>query len=295
MTTHSELACFRDCPRKRLLRYGYGIRLDQEPGYLTFGRAWHALHEASDIAALTLDPYDRAALDEMWKAYPFKIEYVAVEAEFPPPGGWIGAPRIPIGFQGKLDAIVKLDDGRLALLERKTTASLDDNYWTRLEFDSQVAGYFVAARALGFDVQTVLYDVAEKPSIRPYKATPEDKRKYKADGTLYANQRASDETPAEYARRVAEWLAAEPRFHMRELPMTAQRLADWEADYYQQAQAIRDGAAWRNPAACVLFTPCDYLPICHRSDLDTNTPDGFRRSAVAHEELTARVGLATHS
>jgi len=284
MTTHSELACFRDCPRKRLLRYEYRLRPEIEPGYLTWGRAWALLHEAQPIDSLLLSPFDRAALQVMFDAYPWRFEYVEIEREFP--ANPEEQQALPIGYAGKIDAIVKLEDGRLAVMERKTTAAMDDTYRPRLEFDAQTVGYFIAARACGYDVQTVVYDVVEKPSIRPYKATPEEKRKYKADGTLYANQRALDETPAEFAARVSEWVAQEIRYHCWEVPVTAQRLQDWHDDYYAQRRAISEGAVWRNPNACVQWTACDFLPVCHRTDLDTETPEGFRRGTQQHEELT---------
>lgn len=292
MTTHSELACFRDCPRKRLLRYGYGLRQEIEPGYLTFGRAWALLHEAESIDKLALDPFQRAALDVLFASYPFAFEYLAIEREFPATEAERRA--LPLDYAGKIDAIVRLKDGRLAVMERKTTAALDDNYWKKLEFDSQVTGYFIAARACGYDVQTVVYDVVEKPSIKPLKATANPK--YKADGTLYANQRAFDETPAEYAARVFEWVAADHRFHLKELPITSQRIKEWEDDYHTQKAVIRAGAAWRNPNACVIWNPCEFLNVCHRSDLDTNTPDGFRRSGEKHPELqTATAAVTTAS
>jgi len=296
MTTHSELACFRDCPRKRLLRYGYGLRPSIEPGYLTFGKAWALLHEAQPIDKLSLDPFARVALEALFEHYPFAFEYIAVEREFP--ANDEERRKLPLDYRGKIDAIVRLQDGRLAVLERKTAAFVDDTYWARLQFDAQVVGYFIAARAAGIDVQTVVYDVVEKPSIRPYVATPMESRKYtKKDtknedgsirpaGSLYANQHEFDETPAEFQKRIVEWISLGLPYHTRELPITAQRIREWEDDYHTQLAVMNMGASWRNPSACVQWNnACDFLSVCHRTDLETETPETFRRSTTKHEEL----------
>ena len=42
--------------------------------------------------------------------------------------------------------------------------------------DGQVSGYYVGASTLGYEVDVCLYDVIRKPTIRPYKATPEESR-----------------------------------------------------------------------------------------------------------------------
>jgi hypothetical protein len=47
-------------------------------------------------------------------------------------------------------------------------------YVRRLLIDNQISGYMVAARK-NYDVQTVLYDIVKKPTIKPL-ATPVEKR-----------------------------------------------------------------------------------------------------------------------
>src|SRR5690606_32440122 len=124
---------------------------------------------------------------------------------------------------GKIDKIVRLPDGRTAIMEHKTTSdsiASDSDYWARLRLDSQISLYVLAARELGYDVQTVLYDVVRKPRHERYRATPPELRKYKKDGTLYANQRERDETPQEFGQRVYQAMYTEfdSYFARQEIP-----------------------------------------------------------------------------
>lgn len=68
---------------------------------------------------------------------------------------------------GKIDKIVRLYDGRLAVMEHKTAGqdiSPEADYWKRLRIDQQISLYYMAAQHLGYEIDTVLYDVARKPA-----------------------------------------------------------------------------------------------------------------------------------
>lgn len=75
---------------------------------------------------------------------------------------------------GKIDKIVQLHDGRLALMEHKTVGrdiGPETDYWKRLIIDSQISTYYVAALELGYKIDTVLYDVLRKPESNPIELT----------------------------------------------------------------------------------------------------------------------------
>ena len=70
---------------------------------------------------------------------------------------------------GVIDGLGQLHDGRLVLLEHKTTSDSvepDSDYWVRLRYNNQICQYVLAARSLGWDVEQILYCVARKPTIR---------------------------------------------------------------------------------------------------------------------------------
>ena len=281
--TNSSLSTFRDCPRKYRLAYNYRLRPTSMPDYVGIGSAYHIAHEYGEdgLDQASIDPFIREAARACYRGWTPRLvaEYVAIELRVQHDD-----------FAGGIDAIVRLVDGRLAVLERKTTATLDDDYWRRVELDSQVSGYFWLAREAGHDVQTVVYDVVERPAFRQLKATLV--KKYRKDGALYANQREHDETPAEFFARCER---RPEHYAMREVGITTQRIVEWRYDVNEQRRAIETGFAYRNTAACARRgSVCEYLSICHRSDLHENTPEGFVRVTDVHPEL-AREGQASQS
>lgn len=315
--THSRASCFRACPRRHQIRYELGIRPEETSFPLRVGSGFHAALEAADKGldidgAMTdniPDPFDLAMVAAMydgharrWEAYP--LEPVAAEIEFDLPltNPETGKASPVWRMCGKLDRLVRLPDGRIALMEYKTTSrdfSSGADYWLRLHLDQQLSIYVIAARELGYAVETILYDVTRRPMLRPLKATPVELRKYtQKTGELYANQRAEDETPPEFAARVAADIAAKQDHYFAriEIARLDQDLDDCRAELWQQQLAIREaqrtGRWYRNPDSCVSSTgwPCDFLSICLNRNLDTHTPSGFVRSENVHPEL---VGVAT--
>lgn len=311
--THSRMACNRACPRRHWLRYEQGIVPEEEPFFLRVGSAFHyaleQIENGSDpdaVAALlddrVWDDYDRALVVAMveghlkrWAGEPF--ETVAVEQVFrdmPIINPDTGATTPVWTLSGKMDRIVRLPDSRKALWERKTTSrdiSPGSDYWVSLEMDQQLSIYALAARHIGYDIATVIYDVTLRPALRPLKATPEESRKYTKAGALYANQRDRDETPEEFYERVAADIAAKPDkyFVRQEIARFEDDLVECMHEVWMQQLEIRQNQRsgyWRrNPGAC--FTPfrCDYVSICRSRDLRERTPFGFKRIEDVHPEL----------
>ena len=309
--THSRLSCFRACPRRHYLRYEVGLTKEEQSFALRVGSAFHEAHNAKDedrdidavIDAHLEDPYDKAIVAAMFDAHSRRwegedLEVVATELPFEIPlvNPRTGAATPIWRLAGKIDRIVKLTDGRLALMERKTTSrdfSPGADYWVRLHLDQQLSIYVIAARESGYPVDTILYDVTRRPALRPLKATPEEKRKYKVGGALYANQHANDETPPEFAGRVAGEIFDKPNYYFAriEIARLEQDLEDCRSEVWMQQLTIRnaqrDGHWYRNPDSCYEPWACDYLPICQNRDLEDFTPSGYVKVEDVHPELGA--------
>lgn len=311
LLTHSRLSCWRACPRQHYYRYELGLRPAKDDYALRVGSAFHAALEAQDkgldpevaLGEKLTDDFDMALVAAMFDAHSRyyadnRPETVASEQAFEMPltNPETGAPTPNFRLAGVIDRIVRLSDGRLALMENKTTSrdfAPGAEYWNRLHLDSQLTIYLIAARALGYDIATILYDVTRRPQQKPLKATPAEKRTYKKDGTLYANQRDRDETPDEFAARVAEAIAEDPShfFARIEIARLDDDLAECAKELWEQQLAIRSaqksGAWWRNPGSCYSGSgfSCDYLAICQDKGLETYTPDGFYRATEKHPEL----------
>lgn len=331
LLTHSRMACAKACLRKHHYMYELGIRPARESDALTIGRAVHAGLEAfaagpkEDFDAAVLNAmkvatsgYDvvpeyvtdlyewtiqRVTVERLVHAYLLRhrddqLEVVAAECEFNLPlvNPDTGAISRTFNLAGKIDRVVRTSDGRLAVLETKTTvSSLTDgaDYWARLRLDSQISIYVHAARRLGFDVETVLYDVIRKPMIEPYRATPLDKRKFTKEGKLYGNQRECDETPDEFAERLSADIASRPDFYFarREIPRLESDLAEAQAEWWQQAQLLRDcqrtGRWFRNTASCLQPYRCPFTELCFTgTHPEQSLPAGFVRVENVHPELT---------
>lgn len=322
--TNSELKVFRRCACEHRFAYGLGYRPVHEATPLRFGSVVHTALEAwwkesillpgasaeqrlqAALASLpdAADPFELVRAVEMLHGYTLRwggerYDVLAVECEFRAPliNPYTRRPSRTFELGGKIDAIARdLSDGRVYIVEHKTSSedvSPGSNYWQCLRLDAQVSMYYRGARALGYDVSGVVYDVLGKPKHVPSKATPIEKRQYRKDGGLYATQRASDETPREYQARVREAMAEEPdRYFARG---TVVRLEDEESlaawDAWQLAQQIREGDRFqrypRNTDSCKRWGRlCSYFGVCTKTE-SLEDANAFRRVEDVHEELSA--------
>lgn len=321
LITHSRLACFRSCPRKHYWRYEVGLRPEETSMPLRIGSAFHRALEAEykgedvnlAMESILEDPFDFAIVAAMyhwhgqrWIDNPVETIQAEQPFEIPLVNPETGKSTTVWNLGGVIDRIVRLADGRLALMEFKTTTrdfAPGADYWTRLHLDPQLSIYVIAARALGFDVQTILYDVTRRPMLRPLKATVEADRKYTKAGTLYANQRETDETPEEFAARVAADIETRPDYYFAriEIARLQQDLDDCAWDLWQQQLTVREAQRtnrWpRNPDACFsLNGTCEYLSMCQACTVgDHEVPPGFKIVDDIHPEvsrMTASAGQA---
>lgn len=323
LLTHSRIACAKKCLRAHYYSYELGIKKARKTAPLRIGTAFHVGLDAygkglePEAAAYKAgeayqeipewaDGYEWCveyhtvqrlllAYFDWWK--PQNIEVVASEVLFDLPiiNPETNAEGRSFRLAGKIDKIVRLPDTRLALMEHKTCGAdigPESDYWKRLRLDHQISLYMLAARRLGYDVQTVFYDVTRKPSIAPYRATPTDKRKFKKDGTLYANLREHDETPEEFAARLSDDIASRPEFYFqrREIPRLEADLKEFEWELWQTQQLLRDcqrhGRWFRNSAACLQPFKCEYFDLCSQGVVVGETvPPGFVKVPYVHQEL----------
>jgi len=307
--TTSELKCARACLRQHRYRYVDLRRPHTRSEALRFGTLWHTGLEVYSTAGIEqalreldqraddVDAFARVVVEELLVGYAIRWEEdgltaVSVEQKFE-----FELDDVLLG--GRLDAVVRDRDGRLHVMEHKTTASdieAGSLYWERVRtLDTQVSLYIRGARALGHAVEDCIYDVVRKPTIRPLKATPEESRKYtkataKEPSRLYANMRETDETPEEYRLRIRADIAERPDWYYARgtvVRLEAEERA-FARDVEQQVAvlgfAIERSYAPHNPDACSAFGGCEYLPVCTGA-ANINDDTLFRTAVTAHEEL----------
>lgn len=206
----------------------------------------------------------------------------------------------------KLDGLIKDKEGKLWVLEHKTSGvdtSPGADYWTALRLDSQISTYILACKCNGYDVEGVLYDVLNKPAIKPLLATPEDQRKYtkptKKDPVprLYANQRDTDETENEFYLRCLEAISAEPdRYYRREfvrrtdadLEEAAYEIQVWAHRAHENNEAGKReprSLPVRNSTGCMRYNRlCEFFGACSGAQQIETHPKLLKRHTELPEE-----------
>ena len=322
--TTSRAKCFLSCQREHAYRYEQGYSAVSDRSALVFGTLVHAGLEAwwsdackktrleSSISAFLAakpsdyDPYEAAKIEALLIGYDARwseedFTTLAVEKEFRAPLVHPIAEERSENFDrgGKIDAIAYDNKRRRTCGIEHKTSSLDiepgSPYWQTLRVDGQSTNYFVGASSLGYDLDEFIYDMIGKPKLKPLKATPTANRKYKKDGTLYANQRDKDETVAEYFARVADDIAENPDDYYRRVPIVRldREMVEAAAETFDvaefSAEARRAGFAPRNTSACRRYnTLCEFLPVCiGEASLDDQRL--YVKSDKQHKELSMEV------
>jgi len=293
LLTASRMGTLLACPRRHFWRYEVGLKTEHEAQALRFGSAWHAAMEGRwqglpFEAALEGALKDRAfeeiqvaTLSGLLAGYYRRYEADCVkelhaEVEFRHP---IEGSRT-FDSAGKIDGLGVLVDGRLALVEHKTTSDsveAGSDYWLRLRLNQQVMQYLVAARALGWDVHVILYDVTKKPAIR----------------------QKQNETAAAFGDRLAADTQERPDFYYarREVPVLDQDLEEFKVQRYELSKlilALRQAErrtslreqAWPRNVNGMSCQGCEFAGFCLQgvhADAE-HVPAGFRVGKV-HEEL----------
>lgn len=346
--TNSRMQTAKNCLRKHKLAYEDGIRPESDAATLRFGSLFHegldamkqkqsigeAIQHVREQHAIACENFldrervdlEREKLDNMlnmyrwrWEDMDSKIEVVANEFEFNIPmiNPKTGKPSRTWTVAGKIDGIIRLADGRLALIEHKTTSfdlSPDSMYWKRLRMNSQLSIYCRAAHAAGYPVETVIYDVIRKPTIKPKNIPLLDKfglkivydhngdRPMKSDGHFYQAGNAAKglvlqtrpETAEEFGKRLATDMESRPEFYFarKEIPRLESELEESDYDVWTTGQIIRDcqnNQRWpRNTDACSMYSTCKYFELCaggYDPDVDP-IPEGFVRTECIHAELS---------
>lgn len=351
--TNSSINTFMECPRKYELMYVEGLRPEREADYFRIGGAYHLAHEVhgktgsvdaaveaiyenyrnppeyieSDETLLAKWYYEATTCVCLFRGW---AEYYSDRQDYLEPVSVVETEQVfdvPIRSpydgshsetrrKGKIDKIVILRDGRVALVEYKTSGEdieLGSDYWWRLKIESQPSGYYVASRFKGRPIQTVVYDVARKPMIRPtvvplvedgarvvldmdgVRVRTKDGKKWRETGDSsmgYVLQTRPMELAEWEAKLMADIRSRFEHYYVRdEITRLDSDLHDYEVDLWNQHLAITEAARfrrfYRNTRSCTGRTRCPMFAICtgRVGAGDDGVPEGYRRAENMHEEL----------
>lgn len=301
----SRMTAFLACPRKHYYQYELGLEREESAPALRFGSAFHKALEARANGAWLPEAYEAAKSGvqlgepiELAKLYGLLEGYYSLYGtaggdkdiieKMHPECQWTLAIPTSRTFEhvGVIDGLAVLKDGRTAIVEHKTTGediSATSDYWTRLQFNGQLFLYVLAARANGWDVDTVIYDVIRKPAIR----------------------QKANETAEQYGDRLAEDTAARPEFYYarREVAVLDGAIAEFEIQrdvvckmLLHCKAAARKAAlpeqGWARNCNGLTCRGCDFAGFCMQCvHVDAeHLPAGFRlrgRSQAAPAETTS--------
>lgn len=303
----SRMTAFLACPRKHYYQYELGLEREESAPALRFGSAFHKALEARANGAEVIDAYEAAKSGvqlgepiDLAKLYGLLAGYYNLYgradgaretiAKMHPECQWTLEIPHSRTFEhvGIIDGLAVLKDGRTAIVEHKTTGediSPTADYWTRLQFNGQLFLYVLAARANGWDVDTVIYDVIRKPAIR----------------------QKANETAEQYGDRLAADAEARPEFYYarREVAVLDSAIAEFEIQrdvickMLLHCKAASRKAAlpeqgWARNCNGLTCRNCDYAGICMQCvHVDAeHLPAGFkvrRKSAATPAAETASV------
>jgi len=340
--THSAMATARRCLRQHYYRYELRLRSQREATALRIGGAVHLGLErwsrgtpADDAILQATSGYavcpawadahewavERGTVANLlagyfWRYQGDPLEYIEVEKVWNMPlvNPETGRASRTYELAGKRDGLVRTPDGRLFVLERKTTGEdigPESDYWLRLRCDPQISLYILSARHDGHDVAGVVYDVVRKPSIRPRQIPVLDESGLKtvlddATGERVRNRDGKPrqsagpgmtlatrtETPAEYGARLLADIEERPDFYFqrREVPRLEDDLEEFRLECWQQAKLLSDCRRWgrwfRNVgrSTCPF---CEYANLCLQSiTVEPGvSPAGFEIVEDVHPEL----------
>jgi len=291
--THSRTQSFKQCRRAHYYAYELGIRKQTDAKALRMGTAYHAgletlaitndldaaLNAASECYKAPPDEFDsweweieettvRAMLSGYaWRWGESGIKHLATERKFNLRIKNPATNRSVPGWEwsGKIDGVVTLADGRMAVKENKLLSDSldsDEDLWRRLQIDSQISGYIIAARELGFPVDTILYDVTRKPTISPTNVpildddgrkvvidqagnrvlTKKGKPRQTADSKLGYVLVTRRMTPEEWGEKIVADIGERPDYYYarREIPRLDKDLEEWQAEMYEVQRTISE-------------------------------------------------------
>lgn len=343
LLTHSRKQSFKVCRKADWFRYELKIRPTVDAKALRMGSAYHAGLEVLALGG-TIDmacqeareaysecpegyeqlwwDYERETVECLLCGYQWRwaneqLEHLAPEKSFTIPLVNPETGKQSINWQdaGKIDGIVKLQDGRLAVRECKLLGddiSMDSDLWRRMRIDPQVSQYIHGARSIGFEVDTVLYDVTRKPTIEPTKVPICDElgcyivldangeRVKTKTGTWrttsdkergYVRQER-EMTPQEWGEKLTNDIVERHDFYYArvEVPRLDADILTYRQESWEIAKTIRDAQLndrWFRTVSPHTCKFCPYFALCSTGDFDPNgvLPEGLTRVTEVHQEL----------
>jgi RecB family exonuclease len=340
--TNSRISSFKKCRKLHWFEYEIGLRKVRDSKALRMGSAFHDALDVlkkggalEDGVAIVRDTYDATeppgelydwvmeretivalVVGNLWRWGDDRLEIIESEFEFNLPlvNPATGRKTPNFTLAGKIDGIIRLEDGRLAVLEHKTTSEdfhEGTPYHRRLFLDSQLTTYVYAARRMGFDVSTCLYDVTRKPLLKPTPVPLLDEDGLKVildkDGNRVKNKngswrqvqsiddgmilRSRPMMPEEWSDKVLGDVSERHHFYFGriEIPRLDSDIDEYVAEIWDVQRTIaeaKNSGRWFKTVSRDTCVYCPYFDLClSKWSPSDPIPEGFHILEDPHPEL----------
>lgn len=234
----SALDTFQTCPKLYEYKYVNRIRTPESEAQLV-GLAFHKFMETWDpesnsyVCDLTNEP--TAVALGCYMGYASRWSQTPIKR-------WETEKKFELTFRehtvtGRIDGIWEID-GKLCVVEHKTTSMNLGTFAHMRVFDRQTVLYPLAAKAFGYDVDAVLLDMVQVPRWRPRR------------GALDLDA-------------IVERVHQEALYDRRYLYKTSKDTEDFLNDLDGVSRQMELGVFPRNPTACFKYNKmCDFYQEC---------------------------------
>ena len=211
--------------------------------------------------------------------------------------------------------MIRLEDGRLAVLESKTVSediAWDSEYCTRLQLEAQPTIYIIGAREQGYDVATVLWDATRKPTIKPTSVgvcddlgakivldfhgqrvrTERNQWRQTGDAAKGYVLQQRNMTPEEWSKKLTADIAERPGYYYqrREIPRLDSEIEEIKTELWDLQKTIREAQQNRRWYKTVAFNTCNtcaFWALCSSKYYPADTlPTGFIITQNLYPELS---------
>ena len=315
--TNSMASCFQSCRKKYQYRYVDNIvPVDDNVTALSFGSAVHSALErwfkynikedailvARSFPGLDTENQIKAAVliekyIEHWCNDEDLFRVVGIEKEFSVPltNPDTNSKSRTWKLCGKADGLLRVN-GKLYIMEHKTTSCLDDTYIARIQIDKQIALYADAlSRELKEPVCGAIYDIIQKPTIRMKKGETEEEFQARRAALIAKSKtgtssakRQEPETEEAFEQRVRDSID-ETFFRRERIEFTRANIQSHMREMWQISKDIKQGVYYRNTNECnAIGRKCPYLELCICGG-DISLCEGLYTNERAHIELSTDI------
>ena len=307
--TYSALKMFKNCQRKyknRYIREIVAMGYDDEKLFLgslihNCLEIWYKTNSRKKVLEI-IPPENllaRAMIVSYIKKYatePFEV--VAVEKEFSVDIINPETNRQSKSFTlaGKVDAIVKMENGQYYILEHKTASSINNTYLDALWTDFQIIIYSLF---LGVKITGVVYNIIGKAKLKQAEGETEEEYQERRSKLMAKNKsfrtsakRKMPESDQAYFKRLLKKYKEDNMFHREEIIISKPLLEDLKFELWDLTQALLDAKNkdryYKNGDFCFNYnSACQYYELCKSCDNEIVLENLYEHKP-AHEELEGK-------